>query len=103
MFWYKIQFFGGKKMLIGREKEVQRLLQASEKNDAQLIAVYGRRRVGKTYLIRETFKGRILFQHSGIYRGTKKEQLSAFYLALLDAGLPRNSPFPQNWMDAFNY
>lgn len=88
-------------MLIGREEEAQRLLQASEKEDAQLIAVYGRRRVGKTYLIRETFRGRFLFQFSGVYHGTRKEQLSAFYQALLDSGLSPDSPFPQNWMEAF--
>ncbi|MBQ9010329.1 MAG: AAA family ATPase [Clostridia bacterium] len=88
-------------MLIGRDAEVARLLQASQKTDAQLVAVYGRRRVGKTYLIRETFKGRFLFQYAGIYQGTKREQLSAFYQALLDSGLSPDSPFPQNWMEAF--
>lgn len=88
-------------MLIGRGKETARLLQASEETDAQLVAVYGRRRVGKTYLIRETFRGRFLFQHAGVYQGTKKEQLSAFFQALLDAGLPSDNPVPSNWAETF--
>lgn len=88
-------------MVVGRDTEIAKLIKTSQKTDAQLIAVYGRRRVGKTYLIRETFRGRFLFQHAGIYQGTKQEQLSAFYQALLDAGLSADSPSPQNWMEAF--
>ena len=88
-------------MLIGREKEALRLTQAADQEDAQLIAVYGRRRVGKTYLIRETFRGRFLFQHAGVYQGTREEQLAAFHQALLDAGLPQDSDCPHNWMEAF--
>lgn len=42
-------------MLIGREKEKQILLEAMKSEQSEFIAVYGRRRVGKTYLIRETF------------------------------------------------
>ena len=74
---------------------------AADQEEAQLIAVYGRRRVGKTYLIRETFQGRFLFQHAGVYQGTKQEQLSAFYQAMLDAGLPSEYVQPKNWMEAF--
>ncbi len=88
-------------MLIGREEESARLLRSAEEEEAQFVAVYGRRRVGKTYLIRETFRGQFLFQHAGVYQGTKKEQLSTFYQALLDAGLSRDHPFPQNWVEAF--
>ena len=42
-------------MIIGREKEQRELLGLLEKEESQFCAVYGRRRVGKTYLIRETF------------------------------------------------
>lgn len=42
-------------MLVGREKETEQLLRALDKPEAQLIAVYGRRCIGKAYLIRETF------------------------------------------------
>ena len=88
-------------MLIGREKETAMLLDALEREEAQLIAVYGRRRVGKTYLIRESLRGRFTFQHSGVYQGTRAEQLRAFCGALTDAGFPAEYEKPDNWMDAF--
>ncbi len=89
-------------MLIGREKEVAALQNAAEQNQAQMVAVYGRRRVGKTYLVRETFKGRFTFQHAGIYKGTREQQLSAFFEALKDAGLPEGKTSPKNWFEAFH-
>ena len=42
-------------MLIGRQFEKDRLLSAYESEYSEFVAVYGRRRVGKTFLIRETF------------------------------------------------
>ena len=88
-------------MLIGREKEAAFLEEVVEREEAQLIAVYGRRRVGKTYLIRETLKDRFTFQHAGIYKGTRKEQLSAFFTSLKDAGLAGDYTVPENWLEAF--
>lgn len=88
-------------MLIGRAREMAFLETAADREEAQLIAVYGRRRVGKTYLIRESFKGRFTFQHAGVYQGTRKEQLQAFSNALTDAGLPENRPALTNWFEAF--
>ena len=88
-------------MLIGREKEIAILQNAAERNQAQMIAVYGRRRIGKTYLVRETFKGQFTFQHAGIYQGTREQQLSAFYDALKDAGLQNGKTIPKNWFEAF--
>ena len=66
-------------MLIGREREVSFLEEIVSREESQLVAVYGRRRIGKTYLIRETLKDRFTFQHTGIYGGTRKEQLAAFF------------------------
>lgn len=65
-------------MLIGREKEKKLLLEAMESEQSEFIAVYGRRRVGKTYLIRETFNYHFCFQHTGILDAPLKEQLSEF-------------------------
>ena len=88
-------------MLIGREKEAAFLEEAVEREESQLLAVYGRRRVGKTYLIRETLKDRFTFQHAGIYKGTRKEQLNAFYAALRESGLQGDFQEPENWFEAF--
>ena len=43
------------------QKELRRLYESDE---AEMVVVYGRRRVGKTYLVRETFSERLAFQES---------------------------------------
>ena len=53
-------------MIIGRKEEQKILLSAAQSEYSELIAVYGRRRVGKTYLIRETFGYKFTFQHTGL-------------------------------------
>lgn len=53
-------------MLIGREKEVARLNELYERDQAELVAIYGRRRVGKTFLVDEVFSDRLNFRHSGL-------------------------------------
>ena len=89
-------------MLVGRQHEIRILQEAATCNLPQLIAVYGRRRVGKTYLIREVFKNSFTFQHAGAYNKSRKTQLYLFYQALLDAGLPKEDPAPKNWFEAFS-
>lgn len=53
-------------MLIGREKEIKELNELYHSEDAELIALYGRHRVGKTYLIDEVFRDRLNFRHAGL-------------------------------------
>ena len=87
-------------MLIGREQE-QALLQGLLKSDrSEFVALYGRRRVGKTYLVRETFNYTFAFQHTGILDAPMSEQLSEFHESLYAAGLPK-SPKPKKWSEAF--
>ena len=67
----------------GRKKEQKQLLDLLASPAAELVSVTGRRRVGKTYLIKQTFHDvGIDFLVSGIQNGSKKEQLLAFELAL---------------------
>ena len=68
--------------IIGREKEINRLDRAMEENEAQLIIVYGRRRVGKTYLINEYFNGKFEFKFTGSFDQSTREQLKNFKLEL---------------------
>jgi len=86
--------------LIGRKHEVSILLNALASNRPELIAVYGRRRVGKTFLIRNVYKNDIVLEFSGIHNGSLKQQLYNFHLTLS----ARNSSFkkPSNWIEAFN-
>ena len=88
-------------MLIGREKEKAALLDAYKSEESEFIAVYGRRRVGKTYLIRETFGYNFAFQHTGILDATLREELSEFRESLYSAGM-RKTAMPKTWYDAFH-
>ena len=51
-------------MLIGREREIKKLKELYCNDSAELVAVYGRRRVGKTYLIDEALAGKFTFRHA---------------------------------------
>ena len=62
--------------------------------------VYGRRRVGKTYLVREVFANRILFMHTGRANAAMKQQLAAFRASLQEQGLA-NCPPLGSWLEAF--
>lgn len=87
-------------MLIGRTREQRTLRDAYESEYSQFVAVYGRRRVGKTFLVRETFDYQFTFEHSGVARGNNRTQLTAFRDSLVNAGMPKPA-IPSNWMEAF--
>ena len=87
-------------MIIGRENQQKRLTDLLESDKSEFVAVYGRRRVGKTYLIRETFKYNFAFQHIGIQDGNKTRQLSEFALSLQKAGATVSKKF-KDWFEAF--
>lgn len=88
-------------MLIGRKYEQQRLMDAYHSEYSEFVAVYGRRRVGKTFLIRETFGYKFTFQHSGLAKSTRAKQLKAWRDSLTEAGMVVKRT-PSNWLDAFN-
>ena len=88
-------------MIIGRKEEQKILLSAAQSEYSELIAVYGRRRVGKTYLIRETFGYKFTFQHTGLANAKTKDQLFSFAISLRDAGYD-DCPIPQSWLEAFS-
>lgn len=87
-------------MLIGRKYEKGRLLNAYESEYSEFVAVYGRRRVGKTFLIRETFDYKFTFQHSGLAKSARSVQLKAWKNSLAAHGL-KVKRAPATWMDAF--
>lgn len=87
-------------MLVGRKKEIELLNFILQAEDSHFAAVYGRRRVGKTFLVREAFGGRFTFQHAGLSEGGMKEQLFAFSSSLKEAGMS-DVRRPDNWLEAF--
>lgn len=88
-------------MIIGREKELETLRGLIKEEYSEFVAVYGRRRVGKTFLVREAFDYTFTFQHTGIAKKTKAVQLEAFRRSLKDAGYA-DCPHFENWFDAFD-
>ena len=88
-------------MMIGRIDEQRRLREAFESEYSEFVAVYGRRRVGKTYLVRELFNYKFTFQHTGLSRKSTREQLQSFQLSLRRQGY-RKAPLPGNWIEAFD-
>lgn len=88
-------------MLIGRKKEQGQLLDAMREEDSMFVAVYGRRRVGKTYLVRETFNNDFTFYHTGLAKSPMKNQLAAWRLSLKEYGIEKPT-LPKTWLDAFD-
>ena len=86
--------------IIGREKEKAALKQYYESNVPEFLVVFGRRRVGKTFLIREYFKGMFDFYATGLAKGKKEDQLKAWNIAIKNSfgGSDANA---DNWLDAF--
>ncbi len=88
--------------IIGRSDEQALLHELLTSGSAELVAVYGRRRVGKTYLIRSFFEKELRFELTGVHQAALSQQLTNFALALamqLNEGLP--IPRPTTWFEAF--
>ena len=94
-------------IIIGRKQEIEELERHYNSDRPEFVAIYGRRRVGKTFLVKQTFKGRITFQHTGVSpvdmqaeANRMKSQLDSFYYSLLNHGL-EGFARPKSWMEAF--
>lgn len=89
--------------LIGREAEITILHEALASTSAELVAVYGRRRVGKTYLIRTVYEKELILELTGLNNAPFSEQLENFNLTVAKAfGLPKSGVQPQTWLQAFH-
>lgn len=88
-------------MIIGREKELETLKKVLLSEKAEFLAIYGRRRIGKTFLIHEFFKDKgLYFEVTGSNKASKKEQLKNFAREL-QALFPGTYKF-EDWSDAFD-
>ena len=86
--------------MIGRVAEQRRLREIATSGEAEFVVVYGRRRVGKTYLVRETFAGQLTFSYTGIANVSAKVQLTQFERALREHGHHVSEPV-RDWFAAF--
>jgi len=88
--------------IIGRETEKLILQEALLSKEAELIAVYGRRRVGKTFLIRQFYSKHIICEFSGVHNSTVQEQLENFRNVIAFAlDSPIATAIPKSWTEAF--
>ena len=86
--------------MIGRKRELELIKNCVESDRSRLIVIYGRRRVGKTFLVREAFDYRFTFTHTGLEDGSYEEQLGAFWRSMTEqSGLDLDRPC--NWFEAF--
>jgi uncharacterized protein len=89
--------------LIGRENEVYRLNKKLQSDKAEFIAVLGRRRVGKTFLIKHVMHKNMVFQMTGLFQSTMAEHMDRFTLKLHEAyGGKYEIIKPKNWFEAFD-
>ncbi|MEM6395648.1 MAG: ATP-binding protein [Bacteroidota bacterium] len=68
--------------LIGREAEIAVLRGLLKTPESEFVALYGRRRVGKTFLINQVYKDVIKFEVTGLNKGGKNAQLENFMTRL---------------------
>jgi hypothetical protein len=101
--------------IIGREEEIATLERLYKSQKSEFIAIYGRRRVGKSYLVNEVYGRKIVFTAVGtylkvndediddkkVYETYRRIQLDHFYDALLLAGLSEQEAKPNCWREAF--
>ena len=88
-----------KENIIGREQEIEKLENYISSRKSEFIAIYGRRRVGKTFLVKELFENRFAFRVTGKDNVITKEQLASFSFALNDQlGIEADVT---NWPEAF--
>ena len=89
-------------ILIGRKEEQVLLIEAFQSERAEMVAVFGRRRVGKTFLIKQTYQDHIAFELTGLQSSNPEEQLQNFsnQLEIFSQSLVPVKK-PTNWLDAF--
>ena len=93
--------------IIGRKQESKELLDLYKENKPVFAVIYGRRRVGKTFLVRELFQDKMSFYHTGLspyeLSGQKimEQQLTSFYSSLVRYG-SKSKNVPSSWLEAFD-
>lgn len=88
--------------MIGRKRETEQFLDWLSSDEPELICIYGRRRVGKTYFVNELLGDYYAFDAAGLAEGGESEQLRGFHEALRDYG-DDHAGRPADWWEAFRW
>jgi AAA+ ATPase superfamily predicted ATPase len=92
------------KTIVGRLHEQGILANSLNSHRSELVAVYGRRRIGKTYLVREFFGDKITFGFTGLSTGKRSDQIKNFMLKLNEVTNSfKKEEQPDDWLEAFSY
>lgn len=89
-----------KEKMIGREQETKLLKEYLNSNRSEFIAIYGRRRVGKTFFIRQIVGDKACFALTGMENANMKDQLTNFFFTLRRV-FPEATQ-PKSWIEAFD-
>ncbi len=89
--------------LIGRKKESESLLKSYHSTQSEFVVIYGRRRVGKTFLVNSLFSDRYAFRYTGGHHLKPKQQLEKFSEAIKAYGRSTFTPKLKDWFDAFRH
>lgn len=89
-------------ILVGRKAETKQLESIMASKEAEFVVVYGRRRVGKTFLVNTFFHDDYVFKLTGLAKNGKREQLANFTAALNRYGNGRKYTKPRTWFEAFD-
>lgn len=87
--------------VIGRQAERQELARLERSRKSELVCVYGRRRVGKTFLVEQTFRECFAFRATGVEGGNTRQQLRSFNQRLREQG-DEIRTIPKDWFEAFS-
>ena len=87
--------------IIGRKHEQDILSSCIESNRAEFIAVYGRRRIGKTFLVKQFFGNTFDFYATGVYKISRQEQLRLWQEQLAKYSGEKCTK-PKDWFEAFD-
>lgn len=87
--------------IIGRVQEIKQLEKVRSSRKSEFVALYGRRRIGKTFLVREYFQYQFDFQLTGLANANTKQQLTNFHVAIQRQSNHTSDKMPNNWFDAF--
>lgn len=90
-----------KSRIIGRIPEKKIIESCINSNNPELLAVYGRRRVGKTYLIKCYFNETFNFSFTGMYDTSRVVMLSQFQKTLENYAGKKYPKF-KDWFEAFD-